>query len=236
MHRLLPSISFCCAFALVGLLLLPTCGGPEPASVVFPPIRLEVVDRRSEPPRVVLQLPTNPAPDFKTSQQVAWRVIPLFGVAYDAATARVEVVLELDGQRTSRQIDPFRDAADAVWILRSNRKGQVVLDHVDPNDPFPVHHGRGGNRGRSSASIRGVTSLRLLLDSAPPAPSAAPSGESMEALELIVDGERRTLALEALAEIEALPVMGDSGKAPRDGWSLRTLAVHVAGTSAGWAG
>jgi len=228
MTRLLDPTRLLGCLAGAFLLTLPGCGGPDPAPLAFPTLEVHVVDRRVEPPRRVLPWPTNPPPDYRTAEQAAWRLLPLLAEASDGSPARLEVLRLVDGERSTYMVDPFRDDDHAVWVLRSNRKGQTVLDQVDPNDPFPARHGRGGNRGRSGTSIRGVTGLRLILDATPP----SRSGEDMEELELVVDGEHRPLALETLAEIETLAVMGDSGKAPRDAWSLRTLAAHIAGKTA----
>jgi hypothetical protein len=66
-----------------------------------------------------------------------------------------------DGQRTI--FTRFGDTLAEEPVLMVNRKGQVLIALVQPDDPFPAFHGRGGNRGQSARAnrIRGVTKLRL---------------------------------------------------------------------------
>jgi hypothetical protein len=48
-------------------------------------------------------------------------------------------------------------------VLMVNRKGQVLVALIEPSDPFPAFHGRGGNRGAGSRGnrVRDVVKLRL---------------------------------------------------------------------------
>lgn len=208
------------------------CGQEPPApdqSGRFAGVVLEVL-RGTELER--LTLPASLPPDFVAEERRAWKLSTLFGSGFAGRTS----VLEAHAAEGRPAVfgDALTASPQGIWVLRTNRKGVAVLAQVDPADPFPAFHGRGGNRGRPGDAegerVHEVVRLRLVLgpstEQRPERVSAAP------ALVVEVDGVARTLDEQAWAQVEKLTVAGDSGDGSRPAWSLRVLAKHLAGASA----
>ena len=212
------------------LLLAPSCGGesPTPYRSERPPVVLSVRAAAGGAARLI-EPPEETTPDFVQGEKRAWRVARLFGRAWQEGPATLEVELDLDGQRQAALVDPIRETEQGVWIVRWNRKGQIVLDRVDPADPFPLQHGRGGNRGRGSGVKRGVVALRLVQGGTAGADALPPGAEG---LLVVVDGKAQPFSPADLAGLETLDVVGDSGQGTREAWSLRELARAVGGAGA----
>lgn len=102
-------------------------------------------------------------PDFEDGEWRAWRLSALAGEAAEAAGTVVEVG-DVDGQRSRLQAGP-----QAVPVLTFNRQGELVVMVLDPANPFPSFHGRGGNRGRGGEEdrVRNVTEIAVRTGSAP---------------------------------------------------------------------
>jgi hypothetical protein len=224
--RVTPRVPASTLVVLLALGLLTACGGKSPPTppAGVPPLALSVVDETGNVRTLTIERAL--VPDFSEDEHRAWRVARLFEGELGDGPARLEVDLEVDGKRSSGLVDPYRDTDELIWVVRWNRSAQVVLDNVDPEDPFPTRHGRGGNRGRRGTSLRGVTALRLVKTT-----TTAP-GENMQGLTLVIDGSTQVLSLEALAAVSSLDILGDSGKGTRDAWSLRTLATEHVGAGA----
>jgi hypothetical protein len=97
-------------------------------------------------------------PDFRDAEdQRAWRVGALVPAA-EAPGALLEVQ-SADGPATELRTGP-----QAVAVVTFNKSGQPVVQLIDPTQPFPSFHGRGGNRGRSGSDerVRAVTGIRVI--------------------------------------------------------------------------
>lgn len=100
------------------------------------------------------------APDIEDEHRVAWRLDRLVP---QVARASQLVVEQRDGERVVLPLGDDTDARAASDIaLLLNRKGEVVLGALDPDDPFPAFHGRGGNRGRGQQGEERIRDPRWL--------------------------------------------------------------------------
>lgn len=99
------------------------------------------------------------APTYLDRDHRAWRLADVLPAHALKAGMQLDVE-ESSGQRT---ILTRLGAGPAEPVLMVNRKGQVLVALVEPSDPFPAFHGRGGNRGQSGRAnrIRDVVRLRL---------------------------------------------------------------------------
>lgn len=96
-------------------------------------------------------------PDFQDGEWRAWRLSALAGEAADKAGTVVEVGAA-DGTRSTLEAGP-----KAVPVFTFNRQGELVVMVLDPANPFPSFHGRGGNRGRGGEEdrVRNVSEIAV---------------------------------------------------------------------------
>lgn len=94
---------------------------------------------------------------FRDAEYRAWRLSALAGPVADQPGARIEADAS-DGATAT-----LVAGTKAVPVLTFNRQGELVVKLLDPANPFPPYHGRGGNRGRGEEEerIRGVTAIRV---------------------------------------------------------------------------
>jgi hypothetical protein len=98
-------------------------------------------------------------PDLEDEHRVAWQLLRLVP---EIRQARQLVIEKRDKQRVVLPLgESGQQSANVALVL--NRKGEIVMAALDPNNPFPAFHGRGGNRGRApgEARIRDPYWLRL---------------------------------------------------------------------------
>jgi hypothetical protein len=100
-------------------------------------------------------------PDFQDDERRAWRFSSLLGERWGQPAAMVKVtgekgiVLELPRPATSTSPEP---------VLMVSRRGEVMAAMIEPDNPFPQYHGRGGRLGRRGdplPRIAGVTAVEL---------------------------------------------------------------------------
>ena len=142
------------------------CPSKEPAGVAAVPDDLSIaveVDGREEPPLDAARLRAT-KPDFAAPDgQPAWRLATLLGPPFSRPRTVIEIETE-PGRVRTRFVDPAAQEDGRELALTVNRKGEAVVALVDPGDPFPAFHGRGGNRGREgepAERLRDVRALRL---------------------------------------------------------------------------
>lgn len=98
-------------------------------------------------------------PSYHDTDLRAWRLVAILPA--DAVKAGMQ--LDVEEQNGRRTIFARFGEKDGEPVLMVNRKGQVLIALIEPDNPFPAFHGRGGNRGQGARAdrIRGVTKLRL---------------------------------------------------------------------------
>ena len=237
-----PRLRLSACLLLLAVLALPGCGDePVPPPTTVPPVAIELVWRGKEDAPTRVDVPADTPPGFEADGQRAWKLVDLVGEKWRIlAHAHLEVI-DAEGRRTKIE-GAFRDPTIEAWSLRYNRRGEPQLVLLDPRDPFPAHHGRGGNRGRPAGTpdrVRNVARIVVHLDEQaldvqprPPTPDRKSQEAAMLQLTIDIDGASRTLDAEALVELDPIEVEGDAGKGKRDAWDVRRLVTALAGDAA----
>ena len=113
-------------------------------------------------------------PDFSDSEHRAWRLTTLLG----AAASRPGVVLSALGDKgLGLEMHPGAGPSDPTPVLSLNRRGEVFVELVAPDDPFPDFHGKGGRLSRPGDPLPRVTNpirVRVYVPSSPPRADAPP--------------------------------------------------------------
>ena len=155
------------------LLFAIACGKSEPANEgkrmpAPPPSKREIpadlkitvtVDGEERPPITSATLSATPPDWTDKDERKAWRVSRLVGV--EETTDRSFAVTGTTNNITVEF--PAKSTANAlVLALALSQRGTMVVELVDPADPFPRFHGEGGRLGRSPESeprVAGVTRI-----------------------------------------------------------------------------
>ena len=141
-----------------------------------------VVDGVEAGPFDAAKLDATP-PDFADAERRAWRIESLVGPAATRAGAVISVTGDKGVSIVLRHADPGAGAGrPPVPVLVVTRRGEVVAAMIEPDDPFPAYHGRGGRLGRRGDAlprIAGVTRIRVAAAEptpagVPPAPGSVP--------------------------------------------------------------
>ncbi|HLL23917.1 MAG TPA: hypothetical protein VK427_17385 [Kofleriaceae bacterium] len=159
----------------LAVLVVVACGKTEPANEgkrlpAPPPAKRDlpadlqidvVVDGVARPP-ITHETLTRVPPDFTDAQQrKAWRIARLVGAAETPETAFAitgttnNITVEFPAMQTQNPLVP---------ALSLSQRGQMIVEFVDPKDPFPRFHGEGGRLGRSPESeprVSGVTRIEV---------------------------------------------------------------------------
>lgn len=159
--------------ALVLLLAFAGCGKGEPANEgkrmpAPPPVKREIpkdlaiavtVDGEARP-AITYDTLTQTAPDWSDKdQRQAWRVARLVGVE-----EAVDRWFAITGTASKITVEFPAKSAENVLVpaLALSQRGTMIVEFVDPADPFPRFHGEGGRLGRSPESeprVSGVTRI-----------------------------------------------------------------------------
>jgi hypothetical protein len=141
---------------------------PPPSASVTVPAGLHVeveVDGMPAPPIDAARLSAT-KPDFSDDEHRAWRLATLVG----PPGSRPGVVINALGDKgVGLEMHPTAGPDDPVPVLSLNRRGDVVVELVTPDDPFPNFHGKGGRLNRPGDSLPRVanpTRLRVYLPKA----------------------------------------------------------------------
>jgi hypothetical protein len=149
---------------------------PPPASHDLPAgLRIEVdIDGKAAAAIDAAKLGAT-APHFEDNDRRAWRLSGLVGGPASEKGAVFSVTGEKGITITLHQ--PEGDD-DPVPVLIVSRRGEIMAALIDPSQPFPPFHGRGGRLGRPGdplPRISGVT--RIQVRSTPP-PRASANGDA----------------------------------------------------------
>ncbi len=199
----------------------PRPGVEIPADLHIPVL----IDGHTRPPvtRSVLE---GLKPDFSGEDHRAWRLTAVLGEAFQRDSAACEAVGANGVSITLRQP---KDPTKPQPVLTLNRRGEVGAAMIDPNDPFPDYHGRGGRLKRPGdplPRLGPVKQLRVDIRTAdaPQVPAGA-IPKVIEALVVKVDGKLFDGWQDALADTQPLQVVADGR--PRPAWPVRALAAKI---------
>lgn len=151
--------------AIVPVLLLASlssCRAPEASSEAAVPdgVRVTVEINGGEGAPITSETLRATPPSFHDADHRAW----LLKTVLPATAVRPGTELEVEEEDGTRTIFARIGAPEENEpALMVNRKGQVLIVLIDPDNPFPAFHGRGGNRGQGGRAnrVRGVVGLRL---------------------------------------------------------------------------
>ena len=155
------------------LLFAIACGKSEPANEgkrmpAPPPSKREIpadlkitvtVDGQERPPITSATLTATPPDWTDKDERKAWRVARIVGVPEET-----DRWFAVTGTTNNITVEfPAKSAANnLVLALALSQRGTMVVELVDPADPFPRFHGEGGRLGRSPESeprVAGVTKI-----------------------------------------------------------------------------
>jgi hypothetical protein len=98
------------------------------------------------------------APDYSSEDRRAWRFTTLLGGVVQPGT-----VVAVTGER-GIVLELPEPTPEAEPVLVVSRRGDVIAAVIEPKDPFPQYHGRGGRLGRRGdplPRIDGVTKITV---------------------------------------------------------------------------
>lgn len=184
-------------------------------------------------------------PEYREGDRMAWRLASLLGDAYLRDGAELEITAKDGVKRVFG--DLRKPAGGREPVLALNRRGEVLIALMKPDDPFPPFHGRGGNRGRApeeETRVRDVTKIRLTVAGGAAADGGngpkqggkggkgqvVPSTADVD-LAIVVDGKpAATWHRAELAKLAAIAMKNEAnGADTREAHGLRELAASVAG-------
>ncbi len=139
--------------------LLSACSQPSQQTRAGVPPDLEIlVEIDGRPLAAINAASLAVPPDIEDEHRAAWK---LDRFVAEIGGARQLVIEKRDGQRVVLPLGHDEGQSPSEIALVLNRKGEVVLAALDPDNPFPAFHGRGGNRGRGIGEDR-IRELRWL--------------------------------------------------------------------------
>jgi hypothetical protein len=102
-------------------------------------------------------------PDFADAERRAWLIPTLI-----AAAAPMGTTIEASSPTgmSLKLIHPTPEGFEPVLFL--TRRGDVIVSAIDPRDPFPDYHGRGGRLHRAGDQLPHVGPIAKLAISHPP--------------------------------------------------------------------
>jgi hypothetical protein len=186
-------------------------------------------------------------PDFSDDEHRAWRIATLVG---PAATRPGAVIAAVGDKGLSLEMHAASAATDPIPVLSLNRRGDVLVGLVAPDDPFPDFHGKGGRLSRPGDPLPRLASpimLRVYVAATATAPASSAAGNgngggggtgggadaqaTAAPLRVVIAGRPPTSWTAAdFAAVPRFTVHADN--AARDAWSLRDIAHKLVGPKA----
>jgi len=151
---------------------------PPPSASVTIPAGLHVEVEIDGAPAPVIDAARLAAtkPEFSDDEHRAWRLTTLVG----PAGLRPGVTIDALGDKgLGLEMHPTAAPGDPVPVLSLNRRGEVVVEVVTPDDPFPDFHGKGGRLNRPGDRLPRMANpsrLRVYLSSGAPSASSVNTG------------------------------------------------------------
>ncbi|MEO6773605.1 MAG: hypothetical protein ABI467_11400 [Kofleriaceae bacterium] len=130
-----------------------------PFKEMAPPPGLSIavaVDGAARPPITAITLESKP--DFEDSERKAWLISHLVP---EAAPAGTVIEASSPGGVSLKLAHPTADGLEPVLFL--TRRGEIVVSTVDPKQPFPGYHGKGGRLHRAGDSMPRLTPVAKLV-------------------------------------------------------------------------
>jgi hypothetical protein len=100
-------------------------------------------------------------PDYQNEEHRAWKIATLLGPGADLEGAVVSATGE---KGLTISVPRPTSATDPTAVLVVNRRGDVMVATVSPDEPFPPYHGRGGRLNRPGdhlPRVEGVTKISV---------------------------------------------------------------------------
>jgi hypothetical protein len=221
---------------------------PPPAESLAIPSGLHVdveIDGAATPAIDAARLGAIP-PSFSDADHRAWKLATVLG----APAERPGVVFSaVSDKGVALELRPAASATDPTPVLELNRRGEVRVGLVAPDDPFPEFHGKGGRLNRPGDPLPHVSSptkLRVYLAGAAPAASStvgtgtgggggngggAQTASNAPPLKVVLTGGAPTAwSPDQLAPIKHFTIHSDGSE--KDAWSLREIAHQLVGPNA----
>ena len=111
-------------------------------------LSIDVVIDGANAPAITGDLLRTTKPDFADEERTAWRIPTLVAAAAPAGSTVEAVGTQGISVKFAR---PMVDGLEPVLFL--TRRGEVNVEAVDPKDPFPHYHGKGGRLHRVGDSL-----------------------------------------------------------------------------------
>ena len=188
-------------------------------------------------------------PDFADAEHRAWRVATLVG---PAAARPGAIVAAVGDAGIAVEMRAGAGPTDPTPALSLNRRGEVVVEVVSPDDPFPDFHGKGGRLSRPGdplPRVAGPTKIRVYVPQAGGPPSAdaslvgtgnnggegkgggADAGAAAQPLKVVIAGAvAQSWTAQSFDAIPHFTVHADNSA--KDAWSLRDIVVKLVGPRA----
>jgi hypothetical protein len=183
-------------------------------------------------------------PDFADEEHRAWRVATLVG----AAAARPGAIIAAVGDAgTAVEMRSGTAPNDPTPVLSLNRRGEVVVEVISPDDPFPDFHGKGGrlNRpGDPQPRVAAPTKLRVYVTPAVDGGvvgtgdrggegkggGASATGAAPPLKAVVAGGPAQTWTTQSFDPVPRFTIHADNSD--RDAWSLRDIVTKLVGPKA----
>jgi hypothetical protein len=219
---------------------------PPPAAIGVVPAGWHVdveIDGAPAPPIDAPRLDAT-KPDFADDEHKAWRVATLVG---PAATRAGAVVAAVGDAGIAVEMRTGGTPTEPTPVLSLNRRGEVVVEVISPDDPFPDFHGKGGrlNRpGDPQPRVAAPTKIRIYMAAGVDAGvvgtsdgggagkgGGAGAASAAPPLKVIVTGgPAQSWTTQSFDAVPRFTVHADNSD--RDAWSLRDIVTKLVGPKA----